>query len=240
VIQRWLAKRPRYQRHFTPKGASWINLVERWFALLTDKQLPRGVHRSTRDLETAIDRYVQIYNDEPRPFRWTKTADEILASVARLCHRISDSGHWASLGLIVRERRHGSAQHRFSRGGPDESTGNNCACRSAGASGSSCRSTRRTCDYHRDLRVWACWRWSSAISLSPALPWPFTWIPLVAVLFPPALSAFPLKDIVVKRDRIGALSLLIAEFERIQSAGGSGAERTVHPTAPGAGLSNPV
>jgi transposase len=93
VIQRWLAKRPRYQLHFTPKGASWINLVERWFALLTDKQLRRGVHRSTRDLETAIDRYVRIYNDEPRPFRWTKTADEILASVARFCHRISDSGH---------------------------------------------------------------------------------------------------------------------------------------------------
>ena len=91
VIQRWLAKRPRYHLHFTPKGASWINLVERWFALLTDKQLPRGVHRSTRDLELAIDRYVQIYNDEPRPFVWTKSADENLASVARFCHRISDS-----------------------------------------------------------------------------------------------------------------------------------------------------
>ena len=93
VIQRWLAKRPRYHLHFTPKGASWINLIERWFGLLTDKQLRRGIHRSTRDLETAIDRYVQIYNDEPRPFQWTKTADEILASVARFCHRISDSGH---------------------------------------------------------------------------------------------------------------------------------------------------
>jgi transposase len=93
VIQRWLAKRPRYHLHFTPKGASWINLVERWFALLTDKQLRRGIHRSTRELETAIDRYMQIYNEEPRPFVWTKTADEILASVARFCHRISDSGH---------------------------------------------------------------------------------------------------------------------------------------------------
>ena len=93
VIQRWLAKRPRYHLHFTPKGASWINLVERWFALLTDKQLRRGVHRSTSDLDLAIDRYVQIYNDEPRPFVWTKSADEILASVARFCHRISDSGH---------------------------------------------------------------------------------------------------------------------------------------------------
>jgi transposase len=93
LIQRWLAKRPRYHVHFTPKGASWINLVERWFALLTEKQLRRGVHRSTRDLEAAIDRYLTVYNEAPKPFVWTKTADEILASVARFCHRISDSGH---------------------------------------------------------------------------------------------------------------------------------------------------
>ena len=79
--------------HFTPTGASWINLVERWFATLTDKQLRRGVHRSTRELETAISRYIEITNARPRPFVWTKTADEILASVARFCHRISNSGH---------------------------------------------------------------------------------------------------------------------------------------------------
>ena len=93
LIQRWLAKRPRYHLHFTPKGASWINLVERWFALLTEKQLRRGVHRRIRDLEVAIDRYLTVYNEAPKPFVWTKTADEILASVARFCHRISDSGH---------------------------------------------------------------------------------------------------------------------------------------------------
>src|SRR4029453_219365 len=93
LIQRWLAKRPRYHLHFTPKGASWINLVERWFALLTEKQLRRGVHRSTRDLEAAIDRYLAVYNEAPKPFVWTKTADEILASVARFGHRISDSGN---------------------------------------------------------------------------------------------------------------------------------------------------
>jgi hypothetical protein len=93
LIQRWLAKRPRYHLHFTPKGASWVNLVERWFALLTEKQLRRGVHRSTRELETAIDRYLTVYNEAPKPFVWTKAADEILASVARFCHRISDSGH---------------------------------------------------------------------------------------------------------------------------------------------------
>jgi hypothetical protein len=88
-IQRWLAKRPRYHLHFTPKGASWINLGDRWVALLREKQLRRGVHRSTRELEAAIDRYLTVYNEAPKPFVWTKTADEILTSVARFCHRIS-------------------------------------------------------------------------------------------------------------------------------------------------------
>ncbi len=92
-IQRWLARHPRYHVHFTPTGASWINLVERWFAALTEKQLRRGVHRSTQELETAIARYIAVANERPRPFVWTKTADEILASVARFCHRISNSGH---------------------------------------------------------------------------------------------------------------------------------------------------
>src|SRR6058998_589745 len=93
LIHRWLVRHPRYHVHFTPTGASWINLVERWFATLTDKQLRRGVHRSTRELETAIGRYIEVTNERPRPFVWTKTADEILASVARFCHRISNSGH---------------------------------------------------------------------------------------------------------------------------------------------------
>lgn len=93
TIRRWLAKRPRYHLHFTPTSASWLNLVERWFAALTEKQLRRGVHRSTRALEAAIRQYLAVYNTQPRPFVWTKTADEILATVARFCHRISDSGH---------------------------------------------------------------------------------------------------------------------------------------------------
>src|SRR5712692_9489398 len=93
IIHRWLVRHPRYHVHFTPTGASWINLVERWFATLTDKQLWRGVHRSTRDLEAAIVRYIDVTNERPTPFVWTKTADEILASVARFCHRISNSGH---------------------------------------------------------------------------------------------------------------------------------------------------
>jgi transposase len=93
LIHRWLVRHPRYHVHFTPTGASWINLVERWFATLTDQQLRRGVHRRTRELETAIGRYIEVTNERPRPFVWTKTADEILASVARFCHRISNSGH---------------------------------------------------------------------------------------------------------------------------------------------------
>jgi transposase len=93
LIHRWLVRHPRFHVHFTPTGSSWINLVERWFAGLTEKQLRRGVHRSTRELETAIRRYIDLTNERPKPFVWTKTADEILASVARFCHRISNSGH---------------------------------------------------------------------------------------------------------------------------------------------------
>ena len=92
-IHRWLARRPRFHLHFTPTSSSWLNLVERWFALLTDKQIKRGTHRSTRTLEAAILAYIALSNTAPKPFVWTKTADEILASVARFCHRISGSGH---------------------------------------------------------------------------------------------------------------------------------------------------
>jgi transposase len=82
LIRRWLAKRPHYHVHFTPTGSSWINLVERFFSLLTEKQIRRGVHRSTRELEQAIRRYLDVYNETAKPFVWTKTADDILASVA--------------------------------------------------------------------------------------------------------------------------------------------------------------
>ena len=93
LIQRWLAKRPRYHLHFTPTGSSWINLVERWFAALTEKQLRRGVHRSTRELEQAILSYIESTNSSPKPFVWTKTADQIFASITRFCERTLDSGH---------------------------------------------------------------------------------------------------------------------------------------------------
>ena len=83
LIRRWLAKRPRYHVHFTPTSASWLNLVERWFVELTEKQIRRGIHRSTRELITAIEHYLAVTNETAKPFTWTKTADEILASVAR-------------------------------------------------------------------------------------------------------------------------------------------------------------
>lgn len=93
VIRRWFAKRPRYHVHFTPTSASWLNLVERWFVELTEKQIRRGVHRSTRELVDAIRQYLALTNDAPKPFVWHKTADEILASVARFCQRTSNSAH---------------------------------------------------------------------------------------------------------------------------------------------------
>jgi transposase len=95
-IRRGLAKRPRFRVHFTPTSASWLNLVERWFAAaLTQKQIKRGAHPRTRALEAAIRQYIAVTHETPKPFVWTKTktADEILASVARFCRRISETGH---------------------------------------------------------------------------------------------------------------------------------------------------
>lgn len=93
AIRRWLPRHPRFHLHFTPTGASWLNQVERWFALLTEKQLRRGAHRGTRELEDAIRRFLALNNHHPKPFIWTKTADQILDSVARFCKRISNSRH---------------------------------------------------------------------------------------------------------------------------------------------------
>ena len=93
LIQSWLLRHPRFHLHFTPKGASWINQVERFFADLTNKQIRRGAHRSTVELERAIRDYIDVKNRHPKPFVWTKTADEILASIERFCQRISGSGH---------------------------------------------------------------------------------------------------------------------------------------------------
>lgn len=87
TIRSWLARRPHYHVHFTPTSASWINQVERWFAELTRKQLRRGVHTSTKQLETDIRAFIERHNENPRPYRWVKSADEILASVKRFCQR---------------------------------------------------------------------------------------------------------------------------------------------------------
>jgi transposase len=84
-IQRWLAKRPRFHVHFTPTYSSWLNLVERWFGLLTERKIKRGSHRSTRELKTDIRSFIEASNDAPKPFVWTKTADQILDSLARFC-----------------------------------------------------------------------------------------------------------------------------------------------------------
>jgi transposase len=93
IIRNWLARRPRFHAHFTPTSSSWINMVERFFAALTDKQIRRGIHRSTRQLEKAVREYLKIHNDTPKPFCWTRSADDILASVVRFCQRTSVTGH---------------------------------------------------------------------------------------------------------------------------------------------------
>lgn len=92
-VRAWFARHPRFHVHFTPTSASWLNQVERWFATLTEKQIRRGTHRSTRELEEAIRYYLRVYNTDPKPFTWTKSADDVMASIERFCLRISDSGH---------------------------------------------------------------------------------------------------------------------------------------------------
>jgi transposase len=93
LIRNWMLKRPRFHLHFTPTSASWLNLVERWFATLTERQLRRGVHRSTQELEQAIRNYIDHNNQTPKPLIWHKTADQILDSVARFCKRTLETGH---------------------------------------------------------------------------------------------------------------------------------------------------
>jgi len=92
-VRNWFARHPRFHLHFTPTSSSWLNLVERWFALLTERQIKRGSHRSTVELEGAIRHYLDLYNADPTPFVWHKTADQIIESVGRFCVRINDSGH---------------------------------------------------------------------------------------------------------------------------------------------------
>ena len=92
-VKAWMARHPRFHVHFTPTSSSWLNQVERWFATLTERQIRRGTHRSTVELEQAIRDYLAANNRNPKPFVWTKTADEILESIKRFCMRTSNSGH---------------------------------------------------------------------------------------------------------------------------------------------------
>jgi transposase len=91
AVRRWLLRHPRFHFHFTPTYASWLNLVERWFAALTTKQLRRGVHRSVRELIAAIREFIDVHNETGKPYVWVKTADEILASIARFAQRTAQA-----------------------------------------------------------------------------------------------------------------------------------------------------
>jgi len=93
AVRKWLVRHPRFHLHFTPTSSSWMNLVERWFAELTNRKLRRSAHRSVTELEADIRRWINEWNRDPKPFVWTKTADEILDTLAAYCRRINDSGH---------------------------------------------------------------------------------------------------------------------------------------------------
>jgi len=93
AIQRWLLRRPRFSFHFTPTYSSWMNLVERWLSELTTKQIQRGAHTSVADLQDAINAWTDHWNQNPCPFTWRKTADEILDNLARYIQRIPQTGH---------------------------------------------------------------------------------------------------------------------------------------------------
>jgi transposase len=104
LIRNWLAKRPRWQVHLTPTSSSWLNQVERFFALITERKVRRGIHRSVAALRTDIASFIERHNRDPKPFRWTKSADDILKTIERFClynapvthdktSRTSGSGH---------------------------------------------------------------------------------------------------------------------------------------------------
>lgn len=92
-LESWLAAHPRFILHFTPTSSSWLNLVERWFAELTNKMLRRSTHKSVQQLNTDIRAWIETWNDDPRPYVWTKTADQILESITTYCNRINASRH---------------------------------------------------------------------------------------------------------------------------------------------------
>jgi len=103
-MKAWLARRPHWHVHFTPRSASWLNQIERWFAELTRKQIQRGVHRPDAELEADIMAFIGVHNDDPKPYRWVKSADPTLASVKRFClkkmNRTSSPGDYSFSNLI--------------------------------------------------------------------------------------------------------------------------------------------
>lgn len=117
AIRGWLARHPRWHVHFTPTAASWLNQVERFFALLTEKQLRRGVHRSTGELEAAIHAYIRTIDADPKPFRWTKSPDDILATIKRFCLRTLDRPNPKQDRSHFEIRTLGSAQDMLPRSG---------------------------------------------------------------------------------------------------------------------------
>jgi transposase len=92
-VKRWLAQRPHWHLHFTPTAASWLNMIERFFAEITQKWIRRGAFRSVQDLENAIHVYLRNHNESPKPFIWTASPDEIFTKIERLCNRTNNSGH---------------------------------------------------------------------------------------------------------------------------------------------------
>jgi len=102
----WLARRPHWHVHLTPTSASWLNQIERFFADLTNKQIRRGVHRSLSDLEAAIHRYIDTVNADPKPFRWIRSADDILTSIQRFCTRTLDAADQQCVMATTSESGH--------------------------------------------------------------------------------------------------------------------------------------
>ena len=92
-IKKWLLRHPRFELHFTPTSSSWLNVVERWFAELTNRKLRRSAHNNVNELEADIQAWIEAWNEDPKPFVWTKTADEILENLAGFLQRINNSGH---------------------------------------------------------------------------------------------------------------------------------------------------
>ncbi|MET7790304.1 hypothetical protein ABZS93_27440 [Streptomyces sp900116325] len=118
-IRSWLVKHSRFELHFTPTGSSWINQVERWFGYLAHQVIRCGAHKNIQALEADIRAWVKDWNEDPKPFIWTKTAEEILDPLARFCRRISGAGHQKGLAARTHCRPGPKPDHVLERRGFD-------------------------------------------------------------------------------------------------------------------------